>query len=71
MASKTSAAGNFPLRLARAREMAGLTVYALAKRANVSRQFVAELEAGNKEPTLSTLRKLAQALGTTVGVLVD
>jgi transcriptional regulator with XRE-family HTH domain len=42
----------------------GLTQLQLAKRAKVTRGYLAQLEAGHKtNPSLPTLRKLAKALG--------
>ena len=48
----------------------GLTQVQLAKRAKVTRGYLAQLEAGHKmNPSLSTLRKLARALGVPVELL--
>ena len=40
-----------------------LSRYALAKRAGVSRVYLAKLEAGRSDPTVGMLTKLAKALG--------
>jgi transcriptional regulator with XRE-family HTH domain len=53
----------FARRLHLLRESAGLSIYALAQRSGVSRQFLGELERGAKEPSLDTARKIARALG--------
>jgi transcriptional regulator with XRE-family HTH domain len=46
------------------RDAKGLTQVQLAKRAKVTRGYLAQLEAGHKtNPSLPTLRKLANALG--------
>ena len=49
----------------------GLSQVALAERAAVGAVAVARLELGQTDPRLTTLRKLAAALGVTVGELVD
>ena len=43
----------------------------LAERAGVGAVLVARLELGQTDPRLSSLRRLAAALGVTVGELVD
>jgi transcriptional regulator with XRE-family HTH domain len=53
-------------RLAKLRKTRGLTQYALAKEANVSREYVRKLEAGQSDPTVGMLTKLARALGVRV-----
>jgi transcriptional regulator with XRE-family HTH domain len=45
------------------RNHAGLTQHALAVRAGTSQPTIAAYEAGAKSPTLSTLQKMASALG--------
>ena len=52
------------LRIARAE--AGLSTVELARRAGVGRDTISRLERGKSEPQAATLRKLAEALGTTV-----
>ncbi len=49
----------------------GLTQAALAKKVGVSREYVARLETGHHDPPLSTLTKLARALGVTVVELLQ
>lgn len=49
--------------LARLREAQGWTVYRLAQESGVSKQFLAELERGEKQPSLAVAGKLARALG--------
>ena len=61
----------FPARLRRLREQAGLSAPDLAAAAGVSRQQIHGYESGRNEPRLSTLLRLAEALGVTVSTLVD
>lgn len=58
-------------RLRRAREAAGLTVAELARRADVSRRYVTEAEAGRANLTLLKLADLAVPLGVSLGHLCD
>jgi transcriptional regulator with XRE-family HTH domain len=48
----------------------GLSQQALADRARVSRNFVAQIERGESVPTVATLGRLAVALDTSVGELL-
>ena len=48
----------------------GLSQQALADRAGLSRNFVAQVERGESSPTVATLARLAAALATTVGELL-
>ncbi len=57
-------------RLKRLRQQAGLSQQGLANRAGVSRNFVAQIERGESLPTVSVLRRLAAALGTSVAHLL-
>jgi transcriptional regulator with XRE-family HTH domain len=56
--------------LKRVREARGLSRYALAKRAKISRAYVAKLEAGRSDPTVGMLQRLAKALGVPVTTLL-
>jgi len=56
--------------LKRLREQRGLTQEQLAKRAGVSHGYIARLEIGMHDPSLSTLSKLAKALKVSVAELV-
>ncbi|THJ21250.1 MAG: helix-turn-helix transcriptional regulator [Nitrospira sp. CG24D] len=58
------------MRLKRLREERSLTQELLAKRSGVSLGYLARLEIGMHDPSLSTLAKLAKALKVTVGELV-
>lgn len=44
------------------REARGLTQGELAEKAGVTREYVARLEAGRYDPSLSTIERLAKAL---------
>ena len=56
--------------LKRLRGRRGLTQQALAVRAGVSLGYVSRLEIGRHDPKLSTLRKLARALGVPAAELL-
>lgn len=54
-------------RIKRTREQRGLTQVGLAKKAGLSRIYIAKLEGGErKSPSLPTLERLAKALGVTL-----
>jgi transcriptional regulator with XRE-family HTH domain len=65
-----STAKRLAMRLKRLREERGLTQDRLAKRSGVSHGYLARLEIGMHDPSLSTLKKLAKALKVTVAELV-
>jgi transcriptional regulator with XRE-family HTH domain len=44
---------------------------ALAKKIGVSREYIARLEGGHHDPPLSTVEKLAKALGVKPGRLME
>ncbi len=52
------------------RQSRGLTMEALARRADVSLSTVARIEGGHNEPRLDVLRKLAVALNVSIDELV-
>jgi XRE family aerobic/anaerobic benzoate catabolism transcriptional regulator len=58
-------------RLKRLRETQGLSQYALARKAKVSRDYLRTLEQGESDPTVGMLRKLAKALGVPVTALLE
>jgi transcriptional regulator with XRE-family HTH domain len=58
-------------RLRQLRNERGLSQRALAEKAGISREFLARLETGRQDPTLSTLEKIAKALKVRVGAIVD
>ena len=47
-----------------------LTLQALATKASMSYTFLSNVETGKADPSLSTLKRLAAALGVSVSVLV-
>ena len=59
------------MRLKQLRANRGITQEALAKKAGLSRVYVARLETGKQDPTLTTLTKLAKALKVKVGRLLE
>ena len=59
------------MRLRRLRTARGLNQTALAKKADLSQPYVAQLELGLRNPTLDVLRRLAKALRCTVAELVE
>jgi transcriptional regulator with XRE-family HTH domain len=65
-------ATRFGMRLKQLRTVQGMTQVELAKRAKVTQGFIAQLEGGfRKDPSLSTLRRLARALKCKVSELVE
>jgi transcriptional regulator with XRE-family HTH domain len=48
-----------------------LSQRALAEASGVSREYIARIELGQHDPTVSTLVKLAKALGVKPGVLLE
>jgi transcriptional regulator with XRE-family HTH domain len=54
-----------------ARTRAGLTQAELAKRMGTSQSTIARLESGTAKPSLSTLRRFAQATGARVRITLE
>lgn len=54
----------------RIRTEKGMTQGDLCRKLKLDRSYVSHLEAGKKNPTLSTIVKVSQALGVKPGVLV-
>ena len=52
------------------RERNGLSLRALAEKAGMSYTYLCNVENGKADPSLSTLKRLAEALGITVSELV-
>ena len=69
--SMSPTARQFGKRLRVLREAAGRSQADIAKRAGLSRVFVNQLEAGTRDPSLSTLTRVAKALGVTLAALLD
>ena len=61
----------FGARLKKLREAQKLSMEKLAVKAGVSKATIYRVEAGKRDPTLSTLRGIAKGLGITVSELVD
>jgi transcriptional regulator with XRE-family HTH domain len=59
------------VRVQKLRTVRKLSQEALAKRAGISRGYLARLEIGRHDPTVTTLRKLAKALGVPVTALLE
>jgi len=59
------------MRLKTYRAKRDMTQEALAEKAGLSRVYIARLETGKQDPTLTTLKRLAKALKVTVGELVE
>lgn len=58
-------------RLRRIREGQGMTFATLAKRSGMAKSQVFQIERDSSSPTVTTLERLANALGCTVGQIVD
>lgn len=61
----------FVMRLKKLRADRKMTQEALAEKAGISRTYLARLELGQQDPTLTTLKSLAKALKVTVATLVE
>ena len=55
----------------RQREAAGLSLRELATRSGVSSSMISDIERGTKSPTVTTIVRLAQALGISAASLID
>ena len=53
------------------RSRRGWTQVALAKKARITQGYLARVEAGTRTPTLPVLKRLARALGVTLGRLAE
>ncbi len=53
------------------REEKRLTLKQVAERAHVTASFISQLERGKANPSLSTLKDIADLFGTTIGTLLD
>jgi transcriptional regulator with XRE-family HTH domain len=61
----------FPQRLRELRQQRDLTQQELAKRANIHYTHIGRYESSKSMPAADTLRRIAEALGTTVDYLMD
>ena len=59
-----------PIRIRALRHKRGFSQAVLAKRAGLSREYVARLEAARHDPKLSVLERIAKALKVSVAELV-
>jgi transcriptional regulator with XRE-family HTH domain len=55
----------------RQREAAGFSLRVLAARSGISSSMISDIERGTKSPTVTTLVRLAQALGVSAAALID
>jgi transcriptional regulator with XRE-family HTH domain len=53
------------------REAAGFSLRTLATRSGISPSMISDIERGAKSPTVTTVVRLAQALGVTASALID
>jgi len=58
------------MRVKQLRAKREMSQYDLARVSGVSREYIARLETGHHDPSLSTLEKLAKALKVKVGELI-
>ena len=58
-------------RIRRLRKAKGMSQAALAQRAHLTRVYITRLEAGQQDPSLSTINALAKALGVPVTALLE
>jgi transcriptional regulator with XRE-family HTH domain len=58
-------------RVIRLREAPGLSQYALAKRAGLSRQALSYLGTGDRDPTWESVQRIAAGLGVPLETLAD
>jgi transcriptional regulator with XRE-family HTH domain len=57
--------------LREARRRQGMTLRAVADRAGVTESFLSQVERDIASPSIATLRRIATALGTSIGTLLD
>jgi transcriptional regulator with XRE-family HTH domain len=61
----------FIVRLKHLRAKRGWSQAALSERTGLTKEYIARLELGQHDPSLSTLTKLARALGVKLAELVE
>ena len=59
------------MKIQRLRVRRGFSQEVLAKKARISRGYLARLEIGRHDPTVGTLRRLARALGVRLAALLE
>lgn len=57
--------------LTKLRESRGWSKAQLASNSGVSNTYISELESGKKQPTITTIRKLAKALEVSIADLIE
>ena len=57
--------------LRKQREALGLSQEAFADLVGIHRTYVSDLERGKRNPTISVVEKVAKALGSSLGALLD
>ena len=60
---------NLPERIQYFRRQRSLTQAELAKKADVSQSTIAQIESGDKDPSVETLKKLSKALDVHIAIL--
>lgn len=70
MVQRSDLSARFGEALRQARIDAGLTQETLGYKAGLSRNYVGEVERGEKSPTLDVVAALAKALGIHVGAMI-
>ncbi len=58
-------------RLRKARRASGLTQAEVAKKAGISENHYAQIERGEKNPSLSTFKSIIDAIGVSSGEILD
>ena len=58
------------MKLKEARKSAGITQVELSRKTGMSQQDISSIERGDRDPTATTLRKLADALGCKIDDIV-
>lgn len=53
------------------RKKRGLTIRELSDKADLSTDFISDIERGRKEPSVTTLSKISDALGVKIGYLLN
>lgn len=66
-----ASAAEFAKRLRRTRDLRGLSQTQLSEEAGLTPAAISQIEAGDRLPAFKTLRRLAKALETSVGYLLD
>jgi transcriptional regulator with XRE-family HTH domain len=67
--AKSISSYSLPERLKYLRQDRGLTQGELAKTAGVAQSTIAQIESGRKDPSISTLKQIAQALDIEIAIL--